>query len=125
MVTALVSALTGRRVRRDVAMTGEISLRGHVLAIGGLKEKTVAAYSAGAKTVLIPEDNLRDLEQIDPLARENLKFIPCRRASDVLSSALLPPKNEIKAESREETIAASKFIPTSQGQNQPLRFSES
>ena len=90
MVTALVSALSGRAVRRDVAMTGEISLRGNVLAIGGLKEKTMAAYNAGVKTVLIPEDNRRDLEKIDPLARENLTFIPCKRASDVLKEALLP-----------------------------------
>ena len=124
MVTALVSALTGRRVRRDVAMTGEISLRGHVLAIGGLKEKTMAAYSAGVSTVLIPEDNQRDLAEIDPLARENLKFIPCRRASEVLAHALLPHKNDFKAETCEDATAASKFIPNVQVQNPTLRFSE-
>ena len=90
MVTALVSALSGRAVRHDVAMTGEISLRGKVLPIGGLKEKTMAAYTAGAKTVLIPQDNLRDLEEIDALARENLHFIPCRTADEVLSNALAP-----------------------------------
>jgi ATP-dependent Lon protease len=89
MVTALVSALTGRKVRRDVAMTGEISLRGKVLAIGGLKEKTMAAYSAGVTTVLLPEDNLRNLDEIDPVVRENLRFVPCRTASDVLSHALV------------------------------------
>ena len=89
MLTALVSALTGRAVRRDVAMTGEITLRGRVLAIGGLREKTMAAYSAGVKTVLIPADNERDLENIDPLARENLTFIPCRVAADVLKNALI------------------------------------
>ncbi len=89
MLTALVSALTGRPVRRDIAMTGEISLRGRVLPIGGLKEKTMAAYNAGVKTVLIPADNERDLENIDPLARENLTFIPCRVAEDVLRNALL------------------------------------
>ena len=92
MVTALISALTDRAVRRDVAMTGEISLRGNVLAIGGLKEKTMAAYSAGVKTVLIPEENMRDLAKIDAMARDNLHFIPCRRASDVLQAALLPAK---------------------------------
>lgn len=124
MVTALVSALTGRRVRRDVAMTGEISLRGHVLAIGGLKEKTMAAYGAGVSTVLIPDDNQRDLEEIDPLARENLKFIPCRRASEVLAHALLPLKNEFKPETSEDATAASKFIPGVQVQNPALRFSE-
>ena len=89
MLTALVSALTGRPVRRDVAMTGEITLRGRVLPIGGLREKTMAAYSAGVKTVLIPADNERDLSDIDPMARENLTFIPCRVAEDVLRNALL------------------------------------
>lgn len=89
MLTALVSALTGRPVRHDVAMTGEITLRGRVLPIGGLREKTMAAYSAGVKTVLIPADNERDLDDIDPLARENLTFIPCRVAEDVLRNALV------------------------------------
>ncbi|MBQ8005028.1 MAG: endopeptidase La, partial [Clostridia bacterium] len=88
MTTALVSALTGIPVKRDVAMTGEITLRGNVLPIGGLKEKTMAAYSAGVKTVFIPADNMKDLPEIDPIARENLKFIPCRKIEDVLSGAL-------------------------------------
>ncbi len=92
MVTALVSALSGIPVRRDIAMTGEITLRGRVLPIGGLKEKTMAAYNAGVKTVLIPEGNLKDLESIDPLARENLRFIPCVTLEDVLDNALI--KNE-------------------------------
>ncbi len=90
MVTALVSALSGRAVRRDVAMTGEVSLRGRVLAIGGLKEKTMAAYSYGVKTVLIPEDNMRELEEIDSAAREGLKFVPCKTVADVLRNALCP-----------------------------------
>ena len=89
MVTALVSELAGIPVRRDVAMTGEITLRGKVLAIGGLKEKTMAAYNAGVKTVLIPHDNLKDLNDIDPLARENLQFIPCKTLDDVLKNALV------------------------------------
>ncbi|MBO5041837.1 MAG: endopeptidase La [Clostridia bacterium] len=88
MMTALVSALSGIPVNRDVAMTGEITLRGNVLPIGGLKEKTMAAYAAGVRTVLIPADNLGDLDEIDPIAKENLQFVPCRRASDVLSVAL-------------------------------------
>ncbi len=88
MMTALVSALSDIPVRRDVAMTGEITLRGNVLAIGGLKEKTMAAYAAGVKTVCIPADNMGDLEEIDPVARENLTFVPCRRAADVLNAAL-------------------------------------
>lgn len=90
MTTALVSALTGRAVRRDVAMTGEITLRGNVLAIGGLKEKTMAAYNAGVKRVLIPIDNMKDLEDIDSLAKDNLEFVPCRKISEVLSEALCP-----------------------------------
>ena len=88
MVTAMVSALSGIAVRRDVAMTGEITLRGKVLAIGGLKEKTLAAYRAGVTTVLIPDDNMRDLDDIDAEAREHLTFIPCKCADDVLLNAL-------------------------------------
>ena len=89
MVTAIISALGNYPVRRDVAMTGEITLRGKVLAIGGLKEKTLAAYRAGVKTVLIPEDNVRDLDDIDKEAKENLTFIPCATATDVLKNALV------------------------------------
>ena len=100
-----------RPVRSTVAMTGEISLRGNVLAIGGLKEKTMAAYSAGAKTVLIPEANLRDLDEIDPLARENLTFIPCKRAEDVLANALAPLPQSVSSERETETVAASVFVP--------------
>ena len=89
MVTAIISALGNYPVRRDVAMTGEITLRGKVLAIGGLKEKTLAAYRAGVKTVLIPEANVRDLDDIDKEAKENLTFIPCSHAMDVLKNALV------------------------------------
>ena len=107
MVTALVSALTGRKVRRDVAMTGEVSLRGNVLPIGGLKEKTMAAYSAGVRTVLLPEDNLQNLEDIDPIVRENLRFVPCRKASEVLLNALRPAEHsyEAKVPKNEEHLA--------------------
>ena len=89
MVTAIISALGNYPVRRDVAMTGEITLRGKVLAIGGLKEKTLAAYRAGVKTVLIPEANVRDLDDIDKEAKENLTFIPCSSAEDILKNALV------------------------------------
>lgn len=89
IVTALVSALSGTPVKRDVAMTGELSLRGKVLAIGGLKEKTMAAYSCGVKTVLIPNDNVKDLDKIDEEARDHLEFIPCKSVSDVLNNALI------------------------------------
>ena len=89
MVTAMVSALGNIPVRRDVAMTGEITLRGKVLPIGGLKEKTLAAYRAGITTVLIPAYNMRDLDEIDSEARANLKFIPCKTADDVLANSLI------------------------------------
>ena len=120
MVTALVSALTGRKVRRDVAMTGEISLRGNVLPIGGLKEKTMAAYSAGVRTVLLPEDNLQNLEDIDPIVRENLRFVPCRKASEVLLNALRPLEHsyEAKAPKSEEHIA--EIIPEAKNSNRSI-----
>ena len=89
MVTAIVSALSGRAVRRDIAMTGEVTLRGKVIAIGGLKEKTLAAYRSGVKTVLIPEENMRDLDEVDTEAKANLTFIPCKSATDVLDYALI------------------------------------
>jgi len=88
MVTAIVSALGNIPVKRDVAMTGEVTLRGKVLPIGGLKEKTLAAYRAGITTVILPEDNLRDLDEVDAEAREHLKFIPCKTAAEVLRYAL-------------------------------------
>ena len=86
--TALVSALTGRTVRRDVAMTGEISIRGRVLPIGGLKEKTMAALRHGIRTVIIPADNERDLNDIDPTVRRSLNFITARTVDTVLEAAL-------------------------------------
>lgn len=88
--TAIVSALTGRTVRRDIAMTGEISLRGRVLPIGGLKEKTMAALRHGITTVIIPKDNERDLEEIDPTVRKALNFITAQSADTVLNAALNP-----------------------------------
>ena len=89
IATALASELSGRAVRRDVAMTGEITLHGKVLPIGGLREKAMAAYKTGVKTVLIPRSNLRDLEEIDPVVREKLNFIPCSRVSEVFGEALI------------------------------------
>ena len=88
MVTAIVSALGLIPVKRDIAMTGEVTLRGKVLPIGGLREKTLAAYRAGVTTVLIPKDNMPDLDEIDTEAKRALKFIPCSSAEDVLRAAL-------------------------------------
>ena len=86
--TAMVSALTGLTVRRDVAMTGEISIRGRVLPIGGLKEKTMAALRHGVNTVIIPQANERDLEEIDQTVRKSLKFITAQTVETVLEAAL-------------------------------------
>ncbi len=91
LTTALVSALSGTPVRRDVAMTGEITLRGKVLAIGGLKEKTMAAYRAGVKTVCIPKENEPDLEEIDEVVKSSLKFVAAEDISTVLETALVLP----------------------------------
>ena len=90
VTTAIVSALTGRTVRRDVAMTGEISLRGRVMAIGGLKEKTMAALRHGVKTVIIPAANERDLADIDQTVRSKLNFVIAREIGTVLETALNP-----------------------------------
>ena len=88
--TALISALSGRPVRCDVAMTGEITLHGTVLPIGGLKEKSMAAYREKMTTVLIPADNVPDLYDVDDTVKENLTFLPMRDLSEVLKTALLP-----------------------------------
>ena len=88
MTTALVSELTGRKVDHTVAMTGEITLRGRVLPIGGLKEKTMAAYKAGVKTVILPEANLPDLEEVDPVVKEAIRFVPAEHIDTVLKTAL-------------------------------------
>lgn len=90
ITTAMVSALTGTPVRRGIAMTGEVTLRGRVLPIGGLKEKTMAAFRNGIRTVIIPADNGRDLEEIDQTVRKALQFILVERADQVLTAALLP-----------------------------------
>lgn len=88
MMTSLVSALTGVPVRKSVAMTGEITLRGHVLPIGGLKEKLLAALRAGIKTVIIPEDNKKDLEEIPEEVKQNIRIVPVSKAEQVLTVAL-------------------------------------
>ena len=89
MAVAVVSALSGKKVRHDVAMTGEISLRGHVLPIGGLKEKTMAAYRSGVRTVIIPADNEPDLNEIDPVVKDSLSFVTCSDVQQVLDTALI------------------------------------
>ena len=115
MATAVASALLGLPVRRDVAMTGEITLRGRVLPIGGLKEKTMAAYRAGVKTVIIPEDNNSDLAEVDKVVKDNVKFITAKNMDTVLKTAIVFPKdfgeiqNKKEAEKKPDTavIAAA------------------
>ena len=94
MVSALASELTGIPARADVAMTGEISLHGKVMAIGGLREKTMAAYLAGVKTILIPADNEKDIAEIADEVKANVKILPVKRVEDVLSVIL--EKNPFK-----------------------------
>lgn len=89
IATALVSALTGRPVSRDVGMTGEITLRGRVLPIGGLKEKALGAHRAGLKTIILPKDNEKDIDEIPESVREGLTFIPVSHVDEVLEKALV------------------------------------
>jgi len=102
IATALASALTGRKVRGELAMTGEITLRGRVLPIGGLKEKSMAAYRVGIKTVVIPQANLPDLDEVDPAVKAGLTFLPVERVEEVFGIALEclqdEPEREIKPE---------------------------
>ena len=98
IATAMLSALTGRAVRHDVAMTGEVTLRGRVLPIGGLREKTMAAKRSGIKTVIIPKGNEKDLADIDPTVREALRFIPAETVDAVFAHALALPKKAAAVE---------------------------
>jgi ATP-dependent Lon protease len=91
MVTSIVSTLTGIAVHKDVAMTGEVTLRGRVLAIGGLKEKLLAARRGGIKVVLIPEDNRKDLAEIPQNVIEGLEIVPVSHVDEVLARALVEP----------------------------------
>jgi len=88
MATAMISAFAGRAVRKDVAMTGEITLRGEVLPIGGVKEKVLAARRAGLRTILMPKENERDLTEIPEELRRDLRFVFTETVDDVLGAAL-------------------------------------
>ncbi len=111
MLTSLISTLTGTPVRCDTAMTGELTLTGRVLPIGGLREKSTAAWNAGIKRVLIPADNLSDLEELDPAVRAALLFIPVRKATEVLREVLV----------QEVSSAPNTARPTSSKQSIPLQ----
>ncbi|MDP4535001.1 endopeptidase La [Alkalimonas collagenimarina] len=110
MVTALVSSLTGNPVRADVAMTGEITLRGEVLPIGGLKEKLLAAHRGGIKRVLIPHDNLRDLKEIPDNVKADLEIKPVKWIDDVLELALQEPVSRFQPEILPKKAAKSAKI---------------
>jgi ATP-dependent Lon protease len=122
MATALISALTRRPVSRDVAMTGEITLRGRVLPIGGLKEKSLAAFRAGIKTLVIPERNQKDLDEIPKVLRRKLNWVLAKNMSDVLSVALMERRKgntKLNATERGKGI-----LPRQQLVAKPLRKNE-
>ncbi len=96
MVTSIVSTLTGIAVRKDVAMTGEVTLRGRVLAIGGLKEKLLAALRGGIKLVLIPEENVKDLAEIPDNVKQGLEIVPVSHVDQVLELALTQPLEPVE-----------------------------
>jgi ATP-dependent Lon protease len=108
MATAIVSTLTGIPVRRDVAMTGEITLRGRVLPIGGLKEKLLAALRGGIKKVLIPDENAKDLAEIPNSVKSGLEIVPVSRMEEVLAHALLRAPEPIVWE--EDSKAAARNV---------------
>ena len=109
MVTSIVSVLTGIPVQKDIAMTGEVTLRGNALPIGGLKEKLLAALRGGIKTVLIPEENEKDLEEIPDNVKECLKIIPVSHVSEVLKHALTSTPEKIEWDESAEEAAAAKL----------------
>ncbi len=108
MATTIVSVLTGIPVRRDIAMTGEITLRGRVLPIGGLKEKLLAALRAGITTVFIPKDNEKDLAEIPDNVKKNLKLIAVADVDEVVAQALARRPEPIEWEEPEEPVAPPK-----------------
>jgi ATP-dependent Lon protease len=109
MVTAMISTLTGIPVRRDVAMTGEVTLRGRVLPIGGLKEKLLAALRGGITTVLIPQDNEKDLVELPASVKDGLEIVPVAHVDEVLSLALTKPVEPIEWTDADEH-AADRFL---------------
>jgi len=116
MVTSMVSVLTGIPVRRDIAMTGEVSLRGNVLPIGGLKEKLLAALRGGIKTVLIPEENKKDLIEMPDSIKNGLEIVPVSTVDEVLKRALVRKPKSIVWTDADQAAAEAQFSmpPTAQ-----------
>jgi ATP-dependent Lon protease len=100
IATALVSVLSGRKVSKDFAMTGEMTLRGNVLAVGGLREKALAALQHGIRKVIIPFENIKDLEEVPEEQRKQIQFIPVKHVSEVLELALLGRRKKVVAAKR-------------------------
>ena len=113
MATSLISVMTGIPIRRDVAMTGEITLRGRVLPIGGLKEKLLAALRAGITTVFFPKDNEKDLAEIPDNVRKHLKLIPVAHVDEVIAQALVRPPEPIEWEEPADPVASTVGLPAS------------
>ena len=111
ITTSLISALSGLRVRHDIAMTGEITLTGRVLAIGGLREKSTAAYTMGIRTLLIPKENMRDIAELDEVVRNEVTFIPCETLDDVLKNALVYPTEKISTAENDKKDEKGEYIP--------------
>ena len=111
ITTSLISALSGLRVRHDIAMTGEITLTGRVLAIGGLREKSTAAYNMGIRTLLIPKENMRDIAELDEVVRNEVNFIPCETLDDVLKNALVYPAEKISTAENDKKDEKGESIP--------------
>ncbi len=111
MATALASALTGRAVRRDVAMTGEITLRGRVLPIGGLKEKVLAAHRAGIRTVIVPQENEKDLNEIAENVRRRLRFVLVEHMDEVLAEALGAAKEQVVQPTPPAPVPPAVYLP--------------
>lgn len=115
MATSIVSVMTGIPIRRDIAMTGEITLRGRVLPIGGLKEKLLAALRAGIKTAFIPKENEKDLVEIPEVVKKNIDIVPVSHVDEIINKALIRPPEPIEWEEPTESVATQAAIPAQTG----------
>ena len=121
MVTAMISTLTAIPVRRDIAMTGEVTLRGRVLPIGGLKEKLLAALRGGIRTVLIPGENEKDLAEIPASVKEALEIVPVSHVDEVLAKALTQPMTPIEWTDADEQATQPMVPPAAGGEGPSVR----
>ena len=117
MASALVSLISGRPVRSDVGMTGEVTLRGQVLPVGGIKEKVLAAHRSGLKTVILPQRNDADLEELPEEVRQAMKFVFVETVDDVLKAALEPAPRPKRKPKTTTPTKKTKKTPTQNGEN--------